>query len=226
MADRWDAGMDYHLIACSGARTYNILRDPENGELAQIQQGYLDQNTTVVSISIGGNDSRFTHVIQKCLVPYGSDSCKDKLFDDHEPRIDRDVDGDGYIDTNRDGPYRGLPMEPALPALITDVVKGGHSRRRRRLVRDGARGPAGERTRPGPALRLPTVGRSAASAPPSPRSSPNGDWPAGCRGWPWPTPSRQATADSAIWSNATASPWKRSRTASTVLADPARRGAR
>ncbi|MER6478258.1 GDSL-type esterase/lipase family protein [Streptomyces filamentosus] len=123
LADRWDASMDYHLIACSGARTYNILRDPENGELAQIHKGYLDQNTTMVTISIGGNDSRFSYVIQKCLISYGSGSCKDKLFDDHDPRIDRDVDGDGYIETNRDGRFTGLPLETALPDLITQVVK-------------------------------------------------------------------------------------------------------
>ncbi|QPK46206.1 SGNH/GDSL hydrolase family protein [Streptomyces gardneri] len=101
LADRWDAGMDYHLIACSGARTYNILRDPENGELAQVHKGYLDQNTTMVTISIGGNDSRFSYVIQKCLISYGSGSCQDKL----------------------DKPFENKPMSEALPELITQVVK-------------------------------------------------------------------------------------------------------
>ncbi|MGW0704262.1 GDSL-type esterase/lipase family protein [Streptomyces sp. NPDC002867] len=123
LADSWDAGMDYHLIACSGARTYNILKYPENGELPQIDKGYLDQNTSLVTISIGGNDSRFSHVIQKCLISYGSGSCDSKPFDNPEPRIDRDVDGDGTVETNRDRPYQGLPMSQALPRLITEVVK-------------------------------------------------------------------------------------------------------
>ncbi len=123
LADSWDAGMDYHLIACSGARTYNILKAPENGELPQIDKGYLDQNTSLVTISIGGNDSRFSYVIQKCLISFGSGSCESKPFDDHDSQIDRDVDGNGTVETNRDGPYQGLPMSQALPELITDVVK-------------------------------------------------------------------------------------------------------
>ncbi|MCX4981477.1 GDSL-type esterase/lipase family protein [Streptomyces sp. NBC_00572] len=122
-ADRWDPAMDYHLIACSGARTYNVLRDPENGELAQIQKGYLDQNTTMVTMSIGGNDSRFTFVVQKCLLAFGSGSCQDKPFDDHNAQIDRDINGDGNIEKDRDLPYQGLPMSTALPLLITEVVK-------------------------------------------------------------------------------------------------------
>ena len=123
LADSWDASMDYHLIACSGARTYNILKHPENGELPQIDKGYLDQNTNLVTISIGGNDSRFADVIQKCLISFGSGSCETKAFESHEPKIDRDVDGDGTIETNRDGPYQGRQMQEALPLLITQVVK-------------------------------------------------------------------------------------------------------
>ncbi|MFI9237609.1 SGNH/GDSL hydrolase family protein [Streptomyces sp. NPDC053079] len=76
-ADSWDTSMDYHLIACSGATTDNILPGGENGrvawdqmqygELTQLDQGYLDENTSLVTISIGGNDSRFSKIISKCI---------------------------------------------------------------------------------------------------------------------------------------------------------------
>ncbi|MFI7409026.1 GDSL-type esterase/lipase family protein [Streptomyces sp. NPDC049627] len=66
MSDHRDADMDYHFVACSGARTYNVLKGGQ-GEVAQIDAGYLDQNTTLVTISIGGNDARFTDVVKKCV---------------------------------------------------------------------------------------------------------------------------------------------------------------
>jgi hypothetical protein len=78
--DAWSARMDYHLIACSGARTYNVLYknkvQDNGGEVAQIEQGYLDQHTTLVTISIGGNDARFADVIQSCLISFASGSAR------------------------------------------------------------------------------------------------------------------------------------------------------
>ncbi|MFJ5547415.1 NocE [Streptomyces sp. NPDC093225] len=73
MADAYDTSMDFHLIACSGARTYQVLGAADGGgrqgygEVAQLDAGYLDQNTNLVTISIGGNDTRFTDVFIECL---------------------------------------------------------------------------------------------------------------------------------------------------------------
>ncbi|MEU1668208.1 NocE [Streptomyces sparsogenes] len=96
-ADAWDPSMDYHLIACSGAKVKHVLPDEpgvelrdkwQYGELPQLDQGYLDENTTLVTISIGGNDARFSSIISKCIfggigVP---DECQDEtLGDDSGP---------------------------------------------------------------------------------------------------------------------------------------------
>ncbi|GAA2123784.1 NocE [Streptomyces synnematoformans] len=98
--DNWHTSMDYHLIACSGAETEGILgaAGPSNawgekgahgyGELAQIDQGYLDESTTLVTLSIGGNDSRFAAIINHCI--FGGigwpDNCQDGTMDgDDEP---------------------------------------------------------------------------------------------------------------------------------------------
>ncbi|MGW1171089.1 hypothetical protein [Streptomyces sp. NPDC002550] len=67
MADSFDPEMDYHFVTCSGARTYNVLdKQQGSGEVPQIQAGYLDDNTTLVTLSIGGNDARFSDIVAKC----------------------------------------------------------------------------------------------------------------------------------------------------------------
>ncbi|MFF2808804.1 SGNH/GDSL hydrolase family protein [Streptomyces sp. NPDC058000] len=112
--DNWDVNLDYHLIACSGARTYNVLSkiQKNGGELPQLQQGYLDDNTTLVTISIGGNDARFSDIITKCLVSFGDGNCKDKTFE----KPDDDVGG-------RDRKFLGQPLEVATPGIINEIVR-------------------------------------------------------------------------------------------------------
>jgi hypothetical protein len=75
-ADHWDPSMDYHLIACSGAVTANVLAEdvggfpggqPEYSEPAQLSQGYLNADTTLVTFSIGGNNARFSDVVKQCI---------------------------------------------------------------------------------------------------------------------------------------------------------------
>ncbi|WP_370106730.1 hypothetical protein [Streptacidiphilus sp. BW17] len=88
-ADNGDNSMDYHLIACSGAQSFNLLSGTtipngpssvpvnstatpakgvgQNGEVAQLDSGYLDANTTLVTISVGGNDSEFSSILQNCI---------------------------------------------------------------------------------------------------------------------------------------------------------------
>ncbi len=105
-ADLFDPTMDYHLLACSGARTHHLLPsgynpisgktvlDPttsaafENAwgreaqgsyrEVSQLDKGFLDENTTLVTLSIGGNDLEFGEVIKKCIEPdLPPQTCKD-----------------------------------------------------------------------------------------------------------------------------------------------------
>lgn len=70
MADDRDKNMDYQFIACSGARHYNILRQGQSSELPQIDQGYLDQNTTLITLNVGGNDARFADIVQECITAF------------------------------------------------------------------------------------------------------------------------------------------------------------
>ncbi len=95
--DRWDPTMDYHLIACSGAQTENILSSTgtvtndwgEKGQkqfansLPQLDQGYLDENTTLVTMSIGGNDARFGPIMAVCdnFVHFPGTNCKGATLD-------------------------------------------------------------------------------------------------------------------------------------------------
>lgn len=104
--------MDYHLIACSGAETEHLLPfhtvpseetaptnawgqtgDGQMREVSQLDKGFLDEHTTLVSLSIGGNDARFGRVIEHCYRPTPS-ACQnstldgdDKPLKDAEPEI-------------------------------------------------------------------------------------------------------------------------------------------
>jgi hypothetical protein len=69
-----DKRLDFHLLACSGAVTANILH-PSNasaerqwGEQTQIGRGFLNENTTLVTLTIGGNDVGFGDIIQDCIL--------------------------------------------------------------------------------------------------------------------------------------------------------------
>ncbi|MGP3756734.1 golvesin C-terminal-like domain-containing protein [Streptomyces sp. IBSNAI001] len=112
MDDNRSAAMDYHLIACSGARTYNIADVGENGELPQLSKGYLDQNTTLVTLSIGGNDARFAYIIQKCI--FGGIGwptlCQDQKFEDDDSHVD-------------DAAYQGLDIGVAAERLAKERVR-------------------------------------------------------------------------------------------------------
>jgi lysophospholipase L1-like esterase len=92
-ADALDNSLDFQFHACSGARTHNVLplhtvpvgqTPPANpfglygtgqyGEVSQIDKGYLDENTTLVTLSIGGNDARFADVVKQCIYAEVHDS--------------------------------------------------------------------------------------------------------------------------------------------------------
>ncbi|MFG2568196.1 SGNH/GDSL hydrolase family protein [Streptomyces sp. NPDC048567] len=84
LEESWWSGVDYHFIACSGARHYNILNRSQSGELPQIEQGYLDQNTTLIPLSVGGNDMGFTDIFNTCLTSLDG-ACTGETIDARNP---------------------------------------------------------------------------------------------------------------------------------------------
>lgn len=115
-ADMWQSNMDYQFHACSGAQSENILPyhtvpagqpKPTNafgqegtgqyGEMSQIDKGYLDENTTLVTMSIGGNDARFSDVVKECIYASGIFECPDSELagesDDMSVQVPRDING-------------------------------------------------------------------------------------------------------------------------------------
>ena len=85
-SDSFDPTLDHHSVACSGAITSNV-----NGalgsfrELPQIDQGYLNENTTLVTLTIGRNDIGFADVLEQCVVhgvQGASSSCANIVQDD------------------------------------------------------------------------------------------------------------------------------------------------
>jgi GDSL-like Lipase/Acylhydrolase family len=68
------------LWACSGARIEDVLRGGRRGEPAQIQR--LRPDTSLVTLTIGGNDIGFTDIVTRCVVrlPWSS-ACRDQDAD-------------------------------------------------------------------------------------------------------------------------------------------------
>lgn len=105
-----DPTMDYHSLACSGAKTENLLPQHtgsgrainafgqpavgQYGEVSQIDKGYLDENTTLVTFSIGGNDARFSDIIKSCLL-FGAITegtpCQDTFLSDEDEPMEQSV---------------------------------------------------------------------------------------------------------------------------------------
>ncbi|WP_285579667.1 SGNH/GDSL hydrolase family protein [Actinoallomurus iriomotensis] len=52
--------------ACSGARTENLLNVGERGEPPQLDR--LTADTSLVTLSIGGNDIGFSEIVERCVV--------------------------------------------------------------------------------------------------------------------------------------------------------------
>ncbi|MFE9597328.1 SGNH/GDSL hydrolase family protein [Streptomyces hokutonensis] len=94
LADSLDTQTDYHFIACSGARTYNILTSGQSHEVPQLYAGYLDQNTTLVTLSVGGNDARFSDVFTQCAYGAGTEQCQNTAIGNKDPITGEDVAGD------------------------------------------------------------------------------------------------------------------------------------
>jgi hypothetical protein len=91
LADAKVPQLDYQFIACSGARHYNILTTGQYSELPQIEQGYLDQHTTLVPLSIGGNDMRFSDVVFRCFTRGG---CQDSSIVARDPDTGEEIPGE------------------------------------------------------------------------------------------------------------------------------------
>jgi hypothetical protein len=81
-ADSLDPSLDFHFLACSGARTYSVLpasapptagganpaaNHGQYGETTQLDMGFLDRNTTLVALTIGGNDARWGEIVRTCI---------------------------------------------------------------------------------------------------------------------------------------------------------------
>ncbi|WP_250404373.1 SGNH/GDSL hydrolase family protein, partial [Streptomyces cellostaticus] len=99
-------------VTDQGGTTHGGVIQGNGRELPQIDKGYLDQNTTLVTISIGGNDSRFSEIVQKCLLSLGNGNCKNQTFE----KTDAPVNG-------RDEKFVGQQLETAVPGLMNDVVR-------------------------------------------------------------------------------------------------------
>ncbi|MEN3585335.1 GDSL-type esterase/lipase family protein [Streptomyces sp. ZYX-F-203] len=106
--------VDLSFVACSGARTYNVVSGGEwqyGNSLPQLDLGYLDQNTDIVTIAIGGNDALFADVIAECVFAAGLKLCQDAEFEKRDP------------DTGAKTGEMSGPLRDFVPDWVTHQVK-------------------------------------------------------------------------------------------------------
>ncbi len=89
-------------VTCTGARTENILTTPQTGRTAEstvpVQLDALSADTTLVTLTIGGNDTGLLTIANQCVnhqpEPDGT-SCRDTLTADGIDRGAQEVDAVG-----------------------------------------------------------------------------------------------------------------------------------
>lgn len=75
---QWGGTSTFHSSACSGSTMNNVSGTLERfWEVPQLEQGWLDENTTLVSLQIGGNDVRFVDILIQCAATL---NCADPSF--------------------------------------------------------------------------------------------------------------------------------------------------
>jgi hypothetical protein len=111
LSDALDINHELGFVACSGATTVTASgaytppavgppswKHPEDYELgegqfheiAQIDSGVLDGNTTLVTLTLGGNDEKlFANAIQKCILPGSSCTWDSTFVSSNKAIIDR-----------------------------------------------------------------------------------------------------------------------------------------
>ncbi|MFC5821024.1 GDSL-type esterase/lipase family protein [Nonomuraea harbinensis] len=64
-----DPDAAFAFIACSGAKFAEVTGSsyPSKGEAPQLSQGYVDVDTDLVTLSVGGNDAGFSLIVTECL---------------------------------------------------------------------------------------------------------------------------------------------------------------
>ncbi|ANW17294.1 GDSL-type esterase/lipase family protein [Streptomyces clavuligerus] len=105
--------VDLNFIACSGAQTFNIWKGGklQENSLPQMELGYLDNNTDMVTLAVGGNDSLFVPIIEECIYKAGLLMCQDAEIGVPDPN------------TGDDTGTKSGPLKNFIPGWITNQVK-------------------------------------------------------------------------------------------------------
>jgi hypothetical protein len=126
--DRWDPTLDLQFHACSGAVTTNVRvgYNAKFREVPQLDQGFIDENTTQVMLSIGGNDAGFTKVVTACIqsIGVGNPDCQDKVLDG-DTRLLRDA-GPADVETKVIPNVELVLREIALKAPNAKILLVGY----------------------------------------------------------------------------------------------------
>ncbi|WP_052745007.1 GDSL-type esterase/lipase family protein [Micromonospora sp. HK10] len=130
----------YAFIACAGSMSTSVTvdsvtnteydragytpwgqRDQHYGEVEQVDQGYLDEDTTLVTLSIGGNDARFADVLRGCLIVNPVEGC---YADSYKLR----AAGSGVLDPKPLNVFEREVISDLLPGHLAATYRAIHRR--------------------------------------------------------------------------------------------------
>ncbi|MBY8884126.1 SGNH/GDSL hydrolase family protein [Streptomyces sp. PTM05] len=66
--DADDPTLDFHTVACNGARTYDATQDGQFGEIPQLYSGFIGPDTTLIAYTFGGDDAGFANTLTDCVL--------------------------------------------------------------------------------------------------------------------------------------------------------------
>jgi len=132
--DSADTDLDFHFVSCSGAQSEHLLpyysvaaprpvnaegesgRYGQSGMVSQLDAGYLDENTTLVALSVGGNDMRFPGIVAKCVIAYYVGTPENPFSADCSDTV-LDGDTEGASDAS------AARLATELPASLSTVLQ-------------------------------------------------------------------------------------------------------
>ncbi|MFB9627395.1 hypothetical protein [Nonomuraea helvata] len=163
LVDRFDANHELGFVACSGAKTWNVIGDgvpwswqyPERykdgdgqfHEIAQIDSGVLDENTTLVTLTLGGNDENaFTNALTSCIAPV-VECTSDTFLPTYKAIIDRTAGKLKEAIRKIHAPDRAPNAKIILLSYPKLIASGGCSAAGISLITDGEATALGELAR-------------------------------------------------------------------------------
>ena len=121
---------DFTFGACSGATTKDYWNENGDNDGEKPQRELIDEDTSLITLSMGGNDAGFSSVIENCVSPFGN-GCGSEKSDEVKADIDKAAEDliKVYLDMREKSPNARIIVAgyPRMFPVDDDDANGGDS---------------------------------------------------------------------------------------------------